>query len=57
MGPQVFLGNPDTSVLSVVVFWMVTYGWAGSELFLGYRLARRKSKTAVDRDAGSKWVT
>ena len=56
MGPQVFFGNADSSLLTVVAFWVVTYAWAGSEWFLGYRLTRRKSKTAVDRDAGSKWV-
>jgi protein-S-isoprenylcysteine O-methyltransferase Ste14 len=56
LGPQVFVGNPDSSWLAVLIFWGVTYGWAASELYLGYRLSRRKSKAAVDRDAGSKWI-
>jgi protein-S-isoprenylcysteine O-methyltransferase Ste14 len=54
--PIVFFGNPGASILTVVVIWAVTYLWAGSEVFLGWRLTRRKSKDAVDRDAGSKWV-
>ena len=56
MEPQVFLGNPDSSVAVVVVFWAVFYIWIASELFLGWRLTRRKSNAAVDRDAGSKWI-
>jgi protein-S-isoprenylcysteine O-methyltransferase Ste14 len=56
MEPQVFAGNPDSSVLIVVIYWAVFYLWFFSEMFLGWRLTRRKSKAAVDRDAGSKWV-
>ncbi|HEX2646416.1 MAG TPA: isoprenylcysteine carboxylmethyltransferase family protein, partial [Candidatus Dormibacteraeota bacterium] len=43
------------SLASMVVFWTVFYVWAGSELFLGWRLTRRGT-TATARDAGSKWV-
>ena len=56
MEPQVFVGNPDSSIPLVVVYWAVLYLWAGSEFFLGWRLTRRKSKAAVDSDAGSKWI-
>lgn len=56
MGPQVYFGNPGSSVSIVVVYWAVLYLWAGSEFFLGWRLTRRKSKDTVDRDAGSKWI-
>lgn len=56
MEPQVFLGNPDSSIPLVIVYWSVLYVWVGSEVFLGWRLTRRKSKAAVDSDAGSKWI-
>jgi protein-S-isoprenylcysteine O-methyltransferase Ste14 len=56
VGPQVFFGNPGSSVLMVIAYWSVLYLWAGFELYLGYRLTRRKSKAAVDSDAGSKWI-
>jgi protein-S-isoprenylcysteine O-methyltransferase Ste14 len=56
LGPQVFFGDPDSSLSAVVVFWVIVYFWAGSELFLGWRLTRRRSKSAVDHDAGSKWI-
>ena len=50
------MGNPDSSVLLVVVFWTVFYVWAGSEFFLGWRITRRKTADTVESDAGSKWI-
>lgn len=56
MGPQVFFGNPGSSLPVVLAFWTAFYVWAGSEFFLGWRLTRRKSTSAIDQDAGSKWI-
>lgn len=56
MEPQVFLGNPDSSVPLVILFWAVVYVWLGSEFFLGWKLTRRKTTSVIDRDAGSKWI-
>jgi protein-S-isoprenylcysteine O-methyltransferase Ste14 len=49
-----FFGSPDSSWLSVIVFWLVLYGWIGSELFLGSR-RRRLPPGATDYDSGSRW--
>ena len=49
-----FFGSSDATVVSVVVFWVVLYGWIGTELFLGAR-KRRLPAGATDYDSGSKW--
>jgi protein-S-isoprenylcysteine O-methyltransferase Ste14 len=49
-----FFGSSDATVVSVVVFWAVLYGWIGTELFLGAR-KRRLPAGATDHDSGSKW--
>lgn len=49
-----FIGSPDASIASVVVFWVALYVWMGTELWLGARRARLPP-TATDHDAGSKW--
>ena len=54
MGPQVFFGQPDSTIPDVVAFWIVFYVWIGSEMFLGWKL--RPTSGAVDSDAGSKWM-
>jgi protein-S-isoprenylcysteine O-methyltransferase Ste14 len=57
MPPAIFFGAPDSSLLTIAVFWTVLYVWAGSELYLGYRLSRRDPDRQAPRDdAGSKWV-
>ena len=54
MRPPIFFGSPDSSVVSVVVFWVVLYGWIGTEIFLGSR-RRHLPAGATDYDSGSKW--
>ena len=54
MGPQVFVGQPDSTLPGIVLFWIVFYIWIGSEMFLGWKL--RPTKGAVVSDAGSKWI-
>lgn len=49
-----FFGSPDSSLLSVVVFWVVLYAWIGSEFFLASR-RRHLPAGAIDYDSGSKW--
>jgi protein-S-isoprenylcysteine O-methyltransferase Ste14 len=49
-----FFGQPGATTTSVVAFWVFVYIWAGSEMWLGYRL-RRLPSDATNRDAGSKW--
>jgi protein-S-isoprenylcysteine O-methyltransferase Ste14 len=54
MGPQVFYGQPDSTLPGLVLFWVLFYVWIGSEVFLGSRL--RVTEGAVARDAGSRWL-
>ncbi|MGH7760248.1 MAG: methyltransferase family protein [Candidatus Dormibacteraceae bacterium] len=49
-----FFGSPDATLASVVVFWVVLFGWIGTELWLGSRRSRLPAG-ATDHDAGSKW--
>jgi protein-S-isoprenylcysteine O-methyltransferase Ste14 len=49
-----FFGSSDATVASVVVFWVVLYGWVGTELWLGSRRTRLPAG-ATDYDSGSKW--
>ncbi len=52
MGPQVFIGQADSTIPSVELFWVVFYIWVGSEMFLGWKL--RPKEGAVVSDAGSR---
>jgi protein-S-isoprenylcysteine O-methyltransferase Ste14 len=54
LGPQIFFGQPDSTIPDLVAFWIVFYVWIGSEMFLGWKL--RPTAGAVDSDAGSKWM-
>jgi protein-S-isoprenylcysteine O-methyltransferase Ste14 len=54
LGPQVFVGQPDSTLPGVVVFWIVFYVWVGSEMFLGWKL--RPTDGAIVSDAGSRWL-
>ena len=54
MGPQVFIGQSDSTIPAVVLFWVVFYVWVGSEMFLGWKT--RLTEGAVARDAGSRWL-
>jgi protein-S-isoprenylcysteine O-methyltransferase Ste14 len=54
LGPQVFYGQPDSTLPGLVLFWVLFYVWIGSEVFLGSRL--RVTEGAVARDAGSRWL-
>ena len=38
MTPQLFVGQSDSTIPGVVVFWLVFYVWVGSEMFLGWKL-------------------
>jgi protein-S-isoprenylcysteine O-methyltransferase Ste14 len=49
-----FIGSPDATVVSVVVFWIVLYVWIGTEVWLGAR-KRRLPAGATEYDSGSKW--
>jgi len=52
--PPIFFGSPDSSLTSVVVFWVVFYAWIGTELFLASR-RRHLPAGATNYDSGSKW--
>ena len=52
LGPQVFVGQPGSTLPDLVLFWIVFYIWAGSEMFLGWKL--RPTEGAVAADAGSR---
>jgi protein-S-isoprenylcysteine O-methyltransferase Ste14 len=54
MTPQLFVGQSDSSIPGVVVFWFVFYVWVASEMFLGWKL--RPAAGAVATDAGSRWL-
>ena len=54
MGPQVFIGQADSTIPAVVLFWIIFYVWVGSEMFLGWKT--RLTEGAVARDAGSRWL-
>jgi protein-S-isoprenylcysteine O-methyltransferase Ste14 len=54
MNPQLFIGQSDSTIPGVVVFWLVFYVWVGSEMFLGWKL--RPGAGAVATDAGSRWL-
>jgi protein-S-isoprenylcysteine O-methyltransferase Ste14 len=54
MGPQVFVGQPDSSIAGLIVFWALFYVWLGSEMYLGWKL--RPPAGSVASDAGSKWL-
>jgi protein-S-isoprenylcysteine O-methyltransferase len=54
MGPQVFIGQSDSTIPAVVLFWVVFYVWVGSEMFLGWKT--RLTEGAVAMDAGSRWL-
>jgi protein-S-isoprenylcysteine O-methyltransferase Ste14 len=54
LGPQVFVGQPDSTLAGLVLFWAVFYVWIGSEMFLGWKL--RPAAGAVVSDAGSRWL-
>ena len=54
MIPQLFVGQSDSTIPGVVVFWLVFYVWVGSEMFLGWKL--RPAAGSVASDAGSRWL-
>jgi protein-S-isoprenylcysteine O-methyltransferase Ste14 len=54
MTPQLFVGQSDSTIPGVVVFWLVFYVWVGSEIFLSWRL--RPAAGSVATDAGSRWL-
>jgi protein-S-isoprenylcysteine O-methyltransferase Ste14 len=54
MNPQLFIGQSDSTIPGVVVFWLVFYVWVGSEMFLGWKL--RPAAGSVATDAGSRWL-
>ena len=53
MNPQLFVGQSDSTIPGVVIFWLVFYVWVGSEMFLGWKL--RPAAGSVATDAGSRW--
>jgi protein-S-isoprenylcysteine O-methyltransferase Ste14 len=52
--PQIFFGQPDSTLFGVVLFWIVFYLWAGSEMYLGWKT--RLKAGAVASDANSRWL-
>jgi len=52
MNPQLFVGQSDSTIPGVVVFWLVFYVWVGSEFFIGWKL--RPAAGSVATDAGSR---
>lgn len=54
MAPQLFFGQSDGTVVTVVLFWLVFYIWLGSELFIGWKL--RAPAGATTHDAASRFV-
>ena len=54
MNPQLFIGQSDSTIPGVVLFWLVFYVWVGSEMFLGWKL--RPAAGSVATDAGSRWL-
>jgi hypothetical protein len=51
--PQLFVGQSDSTIPGVVIFWLLFYVWVGSEMFLGWKL--RPAAGSVASDAGSRW--
>ncbi|HEV2034599.1 MAG TPA: isoprenylcysteine carboxylmethyltransferase family protein [Candidatus Dormibacteraeota bacterium] len=54
MAPQLFVGQADGTLATVVLFWLVFYVWIGSELFVGWKL--RAPAGANTHDAASRFV-
>ena len=54
MAPQLFVGQSDSTLVTVVLFWLVFYTWLGSELFIGWKL--RAPAGATTHDAASRFV-
>jgi protein-S-isoprenylcysteine O-methyltransferase Ste14 len=54
VAPQLFFGQADGTLLTVVVFWLVFYVWLSSELFIGWKL--RAPGGATTDDAASRFV-
>lgn len=54
MGPPIFAGNPGTTTIGLVAFWLTFYAWLLSELWLGWR--KRPPANALARDRGSQWA-
>jgi protein-S-isoprenylcysteine O-methyltransferase len=54
MGPQVFVGQADSTIPGVALFWAIFYVWVGAEIFLGWKL--RSPAGTVSSDAGSRFV-
>ena len=48
-----FFGVPGSSLITVISFWAVFYGWVFSEMWLGWKKRSEPGATASDR--GSKW--
>jgi protein-S-isoprenylcysteine O-methyltransferase Ste14 len=51
--PQLFVGQSDSTIPGVVLFWLVFYVWVGSEMYLGWKL--RPAAGSVASDSGSRW--
>jgi protein-S-isoprenylcysteine O-methyltransferase Ste14 len=54
VAPQLFFGQADGTLLTVVLFWLVFYIWLGSELFIGWKL--RAPAGATTDDAASRFI-
>jgi len=54
LAPQLFVGQSDSTLVTVVLFWLVFYIWLGSELFIGWKL--RAPAGATTHDAASRFV-
>ena len=54
MAPQLFVGQADGTLATVVLFWLVFYVWFGSELFIGWKL--RAPAGVTTNDAGSRYL-
>ena len=54
MNPQLFVGQADSTIPGIVIFWSVFYLWVGSEMFLGWKT--RPAAVSVASDAGSRWL-
>ena len=53
MRPPIFFGVQGASLLTVISFWAIFYGWVFSEIWLSWK--RRSVPGATTNDRGSKW--
>ena len=55
MRPPIFFGVAGATGATVLAFWISTYIWVASEIWLGYKKRLRPAGAKL-RDRGSKWV-